>query len=203
MNKKILWLISSIVLCLGIIAGLLGYSIASKKHETEKNTAQTEVKTTSETEESRLVETPLNDPVEGDFKVHTSENGYSIKYPADMTANTMAKSVDFILEDSESGSSLNIVTAKNDGTLSEMTREEFEHSLLHTSGNSELLSYEKINMNGIDTLVAEYTYMESVVKQYFVFTDTNGYCITVMKSDYISDEMSQIFDNVAESFTLN
>lgn len=147
---------------------------------------------------------PIEDPIGDDgMKIHTSENGYSVRYPADMTAKSMAKSVDFILEDDKSGSSLNIVTAKNDGSVKKMSREEFEHSLEHTSEEIKLISYEKILLNGTEAVAVEYDYMGNITKQFIIITESYAYNITVTKSSYISQEVSAIFDSVAESFVLN
>ena len=132
-----------------------------------------------------------------------TENGYTVKYPSGMVAKSMAKSVDFILEDDASGSSLNIVTAKNDGTVKKMTRDEFEVSLSHTSQGSELLSYEEIVLNGTDAIVAEFIYMENEVKQVVVINDDFAYNITLMKSQYIEDDMLNVFEEVIKSFVLN
>lgn len=193
MDKKIINLIMCVLICFIIILGLFIFKLAA---------VEKEVTTTSKTEPV-LEETVIDDPVEGDFKVHKSENGYTVKYPADMEALRVAKSIDFILEDEKSGSSLNIVTAKNDGSVTKMSREEFEHSLMHTSEETVLLSYEEVMLNGAAAVVAEYTYMDNAVKQVVVMTESCGYNITVMESSYITEEMSEIFDGVINSFTLN
>ena len=153
------------------------------------------------TEELKAV--PIDDPIgEDGMKIHTSENGYTVKYPGDMTAKSMAKSVDFILEDPNSGSSLNIVTAKNDGTFNRLTKEELAHSLEHSSEDYEFLSYEEFTLNGVDAVAAEYIYIDVPLKQIVVVCEEYAYNITVIKSDYISDEMSGIFDNVIKNFAL-
>lgn len=193
MDKKIINLIMCVLICFIIILGLFIFKLAA---------VEKEVTTTSKTE-TVLEETVIDDPVEGDFKVHKSENGYTVKYPADMEALRVAKSIDFILEDEQSGSSLNIVTAKNDGSVTKMSREEFEHSLMHTSEETVLLSYEEVMLNGAAAVVAKYTYMDNAVKQVVVMTESYGYNITVMESPYITEEMSEIFDGVINSFTLN
>ena len=120
-----------------------------------------------------------------------------------MVAKTMAKSVDFILEDPNSGSSLNIVTAKNDGSVKKFTEEEFENSLAHTSGGSQLLSYEEVVLNGADAVIAEFVYLENYVKQVIIISESYAYNITMMESSDITDEMRIVFDNVINSFTLN
>ena len=115
----------------------------------------------------------------------------------------MAKSVDFILEDPNSGSSLNIVTAKNDGSVKKFTKEEFENSLNQTSEGSQLLSYEDIVLNGAEAVVAEFIYMENHVKQVICLSDSYAYNITLMTSSDITDGMLKVFEDVINSFTLN
>lgn len=193
MDKKILNLIICVLICLAVILGLLVVKFA---------TVKVDVKTTEDTEKV-IEETVVNDPVEGNLKIHKSQNGYSVKYPADMQAKQIARSIDFILEDAESGSSLNVVTAKNDGTLKKMNREEFEYSLLHTTEDAVLLSYEDILLNGTEAVKAVFTYMDSVTEQYIVITDGLSYNISVTKGENITEEMSLILDSVVKSFTLN
>lgn len=202
MDRKILNLII-ITLSVSIItAGLVVYRLVDLRNE--KETEKTAPSVTQETKEEKIVYTEIDDPVgEDGYKVHTSENGYTVKYPADLQAKSMAKSVDFVLDDVESGSSMNIVTAANDGTLKKMTKEEFEHSLLHTSGDSVLLSYKDVNINGVEAVEAVFTYLGNETKQTVIITENYGYNITVSKSQYISEEMSAVFDGIVSSFKLN
>ena len=189
MDKKNINLIIWVLICFIVIFGLVISQLVINKN----------AKTATETE-NKLEETVLNDPVEGEFKVHKSQNGYTVKYPANMQAKSMAKAIDFILDDEKSGSSLNIVTARNDGSLKTMTREEFEHSLM---SDAVLKSYDKVDLNGADATVAKFTYNKNDVTQTIVILDDYGYNITVTKSGDIGDEMSKIFDDVAKSFVLD
>ena len=195
MDKKVLRLVIIAMILIMVICLLVIYSLVNiKNNETGVATAQPQT----------VEYVPIDDPIgEDGMKIHTSENGYTVKYPSGMVAKSMAKSVDFILEDDASGSSLNIVTAKNDGTVKKMTREEFEVSLSHTSQGSELLSYEEIVLNGTDAIVAEFIYMENEVKQVVVINDDFAYNITLMKSQYIEDDMLNVFEEVIKSFVLN
>lgn len=193
MDKKILNLIMCVLMCFVVILVLLIIKFATVKNEVE----------TKQDTEVLIEETALDDPAEGDIKIHKSQNGYSIKYPAYMQAKQIARSIDFILEDTDSGSSLNVVTAKNDGTLEKMSRDEFEYSLLHTTEDAVLLNYEDIMLNGTQAVKATFTYMDSVTEQYVVITDGLSYNISVTKSDNITEEMSAIFDNAVKSFTLD
>ncbi len=197
MNKKIsnLTIITLILIMIILILIICNLASVSDKSDTQPATVE---------ETTVLESVPIDDPVgEDGMKIHTSENGYSVKYPADMTAKSMAKSVDFILEDDQSGSSLNIVTAKNDGSVKKMSREEFEHSLSHTSDEFTLLSYEEFMLSGTETVAVEYSYMGNITKQFIIITENYAYNITVTKSSYISEEVSKIFDSVANSFMLN
>ena len=199
MDNKIRTLLMIIISLIIAICVIVIYTLVDKSAQDSKNVTPV----VSEKKED-LQSVPLDDPVgEDGMKIHTSENGYSVKYPADMVAKTMAKSVDFILEDPDSGSSLNIVTAKNDGTFSGLTKEELAHSLEHSSEDYELISYEEITLNGVEAVAAEYIYIDVPLKQIVVVCEEYAYNITVIKSDYISDEMSGIFDAVVNSFTLN
>ncbi len=197
MNKKISNLIIVTLLLIMIILILIICNLVNVSNDDE-----TQLTTVEETTDLNAV--PIDDPVgEDGMKIHVSENGYSVKYPADMTAKRMAKSVDFILGDDQSGSSLNIVTAKNDGSVKKMSREEFEHSLTHTSGEAVMLSYEEIVLNGVEAVAVEYTYMGNNTKQFIIITEGYAYNITITKSSYISEEMSSVFEDVVNSFVLN
>ena len=66
-----------------------------------------------------------------------------------------------------------------------------------------MLSYEEIVLNGMDAVVAEYVYMDNSVKQIIIMTEEYGYNITLMESPYISEEMSEVFWQVVNSFVLN
>lgn len=200
MDKKVLRLIIITLIFAIITIGLVIFKLVGSK---EKNEPQP-VEVAEEQPQQELEALPIDDPVgEDGMKIHLSENGYSVKYPSNMTAKSMAKAVDFILEDDQSGSSLNIVTGKNDGSISKLTKEEFEHSLMHTSEETVLLSYEEIMLNGMEAVVAEYIYLENSVKQIIIMTEEYGYNITVMESPYISQEMSEVFWQVVNSFVLN
>ena len=190
MDKKILSLVVCILICFIIIIGLFILKLGA--------IAEKQV-----TEETILKESVIDDPVEGEYKVHRSENGYVVKYPSNMEGKQMAKAIDFILDD-EVGSSLNIVTAKNDGSLKKMTREEFEYSFKAGSMDGAVLhSYNEVDLNGNVATVANFTYNGNDVTQTIIINNNYGYNITVTKSPNISDEMSEIFDNVVKSFTLN
>lgn len=187
MDKKIINLVICVLVCVVIILGLVIAQLVLDNDVKDKI-------------ETKLEETAIDDPVEGEFKVHKSENGYTIKYPANMQAKSMAKAIDFILDDEKSGSSLNIITAKNDGSLKKMTREEFEYSLMT---DAVLISYDEVDLNGAVATFAKFLYNNNTVTQTIVITDDYGYNITVTESADISDEMSRIFSNIANSFVLN
>lgn len=203
MDKKIRTLLIIAISLLMAICVMVIYVLVDKTTEETENTPNVTPVVTSEPEED-LPSVPLEDPVgEDGMKIHTSENGYTVKYPSDMVAKTMAKSVDFILEDPNSGSSLNIVTAKNDGSVKKFTEEEFENSLAQTAAGSQLLSYEEVVLNGADAVIAEFVYLENYVKQVIIISESYAYNITMMESSDITDEMRIVFDNVINSFTLN
>ena len=203
MDNKIRTLLIIAISLLMAICVIVIYMLVDKTVEETENTPNVTPVVTSEPEED-LPSVPLEDPVgEDGMKIHTSENGYTVKYPSDMVAKTMAKSMDFILEDPNSGSSLNILTAKNDGSVKKFTEEEFENSLAHTSGGSQLLSYEEVVLNGADAVIAEFVYLENYVKQVIIISGSYAYNITMTESSDITDEMRIVFDNVINSFTLN
>lgn len=196
MDKKVFRMIIITLIALIITSVLIIFRLIDmQKNEKNENPEVTK--------DVQLEETPVDDPVEGDFKVHKSENGYTVKYPAGMQATKLARSIDFILEDEESKSTINIVTAKNDGTLHKMSREEFEYSLSQTSEEAVLISYEDIKLNGADAVEAVFSYMDNEIKQIIIITENMGYNISVTKGANISDEMSVIFDDVVNSFVLN
>ncbi len=197
MDKKIINLIIAALVLVVVLLLLVVWKLCGIKPEAVTKPAVP-------TEGEELQAQPIEDPVgEDGMKIHNSENGYSVKYPDSMTAKSMAKSIDFILEDDESGSSLNIVTAKNDGSVKKLTREEFEASLEQSSGNTELIGYDDVMLNGAEAVVAEYIYIDARVKQYIIITESYAYNITVMESPYITEEMSEVFKGVTESFVLN
>lgn len=191
MDKKILSLIICVLLCFIIILGLFIFKLSLVDKGSVSN------------DETVLEEVIIDDPVEGDYKVHKSQNGYTVKYPSDMQAKSMAKAIDFILDDGN-GSSLNIVTAKNDGTLKKMTREEFEHSFKAGSMDGAVLnSYDEIDLNGCVATVAKITYNGNDVTQTIIINEDYGYNITATKRPDISEKMSKIFDDIVLSFVLN
>ena len=117
MDKKVLRLIIITLVFTIITMGLVIFKLVGSKEKTE-------VEQPKEQEHQELQALPIDDPVgEDGMKIHVSENGYTVKYPSNMTAKSMAKAVDFILEDDQSGSSLNVVTGKNDGSISKLTKE--------------------------------------------------------------------------------
>ncbi len=189
MDKKIINLVICVLICVIAVFGLVIYQLATDSNVNEAQKTQ-----------NQLEETVIDDPVEGDFKIHRSENGYIVKYPANMQAKSMAKAIDFILDDDKSGSSLNIITAKNDGSLKPMTREEFEYSLMT---DAVLISYDQVDLNGTVATCAKFLYNNNTVTQTIVIKDDYGYNITTTESSNISGEMSQIFNDVVQSFTLN
>ena len=194
MDRKIINLVICVLVCFVIILGLFIFQLTN---------VQKESATTPEAE-TVLEETVIDDPSgEDGFKVHKSENGYTIKYPEEYEAKRMAKAIDFILEDDKSGSSLNIVTARNDGTLKQMSREEFEYSLMQGSMDVEILDYTQTELNGTPAIVARYTYNGSSVTQTIIVTEYFGYNITVTESGNITEEMSAVFKNVVKSFSLD
>ena len=133
---------------------------------------------------------------------YVSDNGYSVKYPDKYTAKKIAKAIDFILVDEKSGSSINIVTAKNDGSLKKMTKEEFEESLKSTGMNVLIESYEDININGIPAVMAKYKYSGNDVTQTIIILDAIGYNITMTMCNGISDEILNDFEEILQSFKL-
>ena len=105
MEKKIFSLVVALVI---VLVATIGLVIYSKSAEEPKENVQ----------KNELVRTDIINSADGDgYKTYKSENGYTVRYPEKYTPQRMARAVDFILEDEESKSNLNIVTAKNDGTL--------------------------------------------------------------------------------------
>lgn len=199
MDNKIRTLLMIIISLIIAICVIVIYTLVDKSAQDSKNVTPVVLE-----KKEDLQSVPLDDPIgEDGMKIHTSENGYSVKYPADMVAKTMAKSVDFILEDPDSGSSLNIVTAKNDGSVKKFTEEEFKNSLEHTSGGAQFLSYEEIVLNGLDAVAVEFVYLENYVKQVVIMSESYAYNITMTESSLITDEIHKAFENVINSFILN
>ncbi len=193
MNKKITTLILIVlVLILGI--GILIFVNFYKNTESTAVVSQSN-DITKETE----VDYKLD---ENENCVYTSKYGFTITYPKKYTAKRMEKAVDFILTDRQSGSSINIVYAKNDGSLKKMTMEEFSASLKDTEIDAELISYKDDTLNNSPVTVANYLYDGNNVTQTILILEDKGYNITVTKCEDISEEVSKDFDNIVNSFAL-
>lgn len=191
MEKKIFSLVIALIIVLLATIGLVIYS--QNAHEPKENVQKNE-----------LVRTDIINSADGDgYKTYKSENGYTLRYPEKYTPQRMARAVDFILEDEESKSNLNIVTAKNDGTLKKMTEEDFSASIAETGMNVTMLSYESTDLNGADATVAKYIYNGNEVTQVIVILEDFGYNITVTESHDVSDSVSNELEKIWKSFTLN
>ena len=191
MEKKIFSLVVALIIVLVATIGLVIYSQTAE--EPEENVQKNE-----------LVRTDIINSADGDgYKTYKSENGYTVRYPEKYTPQRMARAVDFILEDEESKSNLNIVTAKNDGTLKKMTEEDFSASIAETGMDVTMLSYESTDLNGADATVAKYIYNGNEVTQVIVILEDFGYNITVTESPDVSDSVSNELEKIWKSFTLN
>lgn len=194
MEKKIYNLIICLLISVIIIICILIYAVfnSGKDGSTGNGGKNTE-----------LTQTDIDDPVDSDgYKVHVSENGYSVRYPAKYTAKHMAKAVDFILTDDDSGSSVNVVTAKNDGTLKQMSEEDFIASVAESGMSIHMQSYENITLGGTPATVAKYVYNGNNVTQAIVILEDFGYNITITESPAISEETSSEFEEILNSFTV-
>ena len=191
MEKKILSLVVALVIVLVATIGLVIYSQTAE--EPEENVQKNE-----------LARTDIINSADGDgYKTYKSENGYTVRYPEKYTPQRMARAVDFILEDEESKSNLNIVTAKNDGTLKSMSEEDFSASIAETGMSVTMLSYESTDLNGAPATVARYIYNGNKVTQVIVILEDFGYNITVTESPDVADYVSAELENIWKSFTLD
>ena len=191
MEKKIFSLVVALVIVLVATIGLVIYSQTAE--EPEENIQKNE-----------LVRTDIINSADGDgYKTYKSENGYTVRYPEKYTPQRMARAVDFILEDEESKSNLNIVTAKNDGTLKSMSEEDFSASIAETGMSVTMLSYESTDLNGAPATVAKYIYNGNKVTQVIVILEDFGYNITVTESPDVSNSVSAELENIWKSFTLD
>lgn len=191
MEKKIFSLVIALVI---VLLATIGLVIYSQNTEKPKENVQ----------KNELVRTDIINSADGDgYKTYKSENGYTVRYPEKYTPQRMARAVDFILEDEESKSNLNIVTAKNDGTLKKMTEEDFSASIAETGMDVTMLSYESTDLNGADATVAKYIYNGNEVTQVIVILEDFGYNITVTESPDVSDSVSNELEKIWKSFTLD
>lgn len=191
MEKKILSLVVALIIVLVATVGLVIYSQTAE--EPEENVQKNE-----------LVRTDIINSADGDgYKTYKSENGYTVRYPEKYTPQRMARAVDFILEDEKSKSNLNIVTAKNDGTLKSMSEEDFSASIAETGMSVTMLSYESTDLNGAPATVARYIYNGNKVTQVIVILEDFGYNITVTESPDVTDYVSAELENIWKSFTLD
>ena len=191
MEKKILSLVVALIIVLVATVGLVIYSQTAE--EPEENVQKNE-----------LVRTDIINSADGDgYKTYKSENGYTVRYPEKYTPQRMARAVDFILEDEKSKSNLNIVTAKNDGTLKSMSEEDFSASIAETGMSVTMLSYESTDLNGAPATVAKYIYNGNKVTQVIVILEDFGYNITVTESPDVTDYVSDELENIWKSFTLD
>ena len=191
MEKKIFSLVVALVIVLVATIGLVIYSQTAE--EPEENIQKNE-----------LVRTDIINSADGDgYKTYKSENGYTVRYPEKYTPQRMARAVDFILEDEKSKSNLNIVTAKNDGTLKSMSEEDFSASIAETGMSVTMLSYESTDLNGAPATVAKYIYNGNKVTQVIVILEDFGYNITVTESPDVADYVSAELENIWKSFTLD
>ena len=191
MEKKIFSLVVALVIVLVATIGLVIYSQTAE--EPEENVQKNE-----------LVRTDIINSADGDgYKTYKSENGYTVRYPEKYTPQRMARAVDFILEDEKSKSNLNIVTAKNDGTLKSMSEEDFSASIAETGMSVTMLSYASTDLNGADATVAKYIYNGNEVTQVIVILEDFGYNITVTESPDVSDSVSNELEKIWKSFTLD
>lgn len=191
MEKKIFSLVVALIIVLVATVGLVIYSQTAE--EPEENIQKNE-----------LVRTDIINSADGDgYKTYKSENGYTVRYPEKYTPQRMARAVDFILEDEESKSNLNIVTAKNDGTLKSMSEEDFSASIAETGMSVTMLSYESTDLNGAPATVAKYIYNGNKVTQVIVILEDFGYNITVTESPDVTDYVSDELENIWKSFTLD
>lgn len=191
MEKKIFSLVMALILALLATIGLVIYSLNADK---QKENVQ----------KNELVRTDIINSADGDgYKTYKSENGYVVRYPEKYTPQRMARAVDFILEDEQSKSNLNIVTAKNDGTLKKMSAEDFSASISETGMSVTMLSYESIDLNGTPATVAKYIYNGNNVTQVIVILEDFGYNITVTESPDVSDSVSDELEKIWKSFTID
>ena len=191
MEKKIFSLVVALVI---VLVATIGLVIYSKSAEEPKENVQ----------KNELVRTDIINSADGDgYKTYKSENGYTVRYPEKYTPQRMARAVDFILEDEESKSNLNIVTAKNDGTLKKMTEEDFSASIAETGMSVTMLSYESTDLNGAPATVVRYIYNGNKVTQVIVILEDFGYNITVTESPDVSNSVSAELENIWKSFTLD
>lgn len=191
MEKKIFSLVMALILALLATIGLVIYSLNADK---QKENVQ----------KNELVRTDIINSADGDgYKTYKSENGYVVRYPEKYTPQRMARAVDFILEDEQSKSNLNIVTAKNDGTLKKMSAEDFSASIFETGMSVTMLSYESIDLNGTPATVAKYIYNGNNVTQVIVILEDFGYNITVTESPDVSDSVSDELEKIWKSFTID
>ena len=127
-------------------------------------------------------------PQKVEMATFSSDNGYSIDYPAHYSPTSLKNTIDFVITDEKSGSGVTIMaTPKQEGLLDVPAEDYIAAIKSNAKYDVELVSYNKETINQTPALIICYTYGSATVTQALYDASDNSYCVTFTKMPGIDD----------------
>ena len=112
------------------------------------------------------------------IKNYSSDNGYTVTYPAVYEPSVMSDEIDFVVLDENSGSTVNIQSTDKQANVLPITKEEFSAKLLEEGMEIDILSVAEKTINETPALEVFYKYNENIITQIIYDASDKTYTAT-------------------------
>lgn len=135
---------------------------------------------------------------------YSSENGYVLSYPEDLTPSSFSKEIDFVVMDAYTGTTVTVQTSDKKTDVLSLDKEEFsDMAKAEGLGDIEISAFEQREQNGIPALVVMYTYNENELTRVIYAAEDKTYFATYTELPGTSEKIRERFIPIIYSLSLN
>ena len=124
------------------------------------------------------------------YSLFSSDNGYSISYPDYYSPSRLSSSLDFVIFDDETGSSLTILSEEKKDGIADMSEDDFCELLKKDGIDTSLDFFSRETINETPCVVTEYSYGNEKVKQIIYDASDNTYTLTFTEMPGTNEQFS-------------
>lgn len=133
-------------------------------------------------------------PIKNDgaeLTTYSSDNGYTLSYPVGYEPTSLSSSIDFVIMDEITGSTVTVLASAHEENVLDITEEDFsEQKKAAGMNNIKIKSFEFKTINDTPALVATYKYNENNVTEIIYDASDNTYYATYTELPGTSERLS-------------
>lgn len=132
-------------------------------------------------------------PIKNDgaeLTTYSSDNGYTVSYPVGYEPTSLSSSIDFVIMDEVTGSTVTVFASAHKENVLDITEEDFSEQKKSEGINIRIKSFEFKTINDTPALVATYKYNENNVTEIIYDASDNTYYTTYTELPGTSERLS-------------